>query len=337
MEYREKILGLMKIKGPLLPAAVAKELGTNILLGSAMLAELSDKGFVKISSLKVGGSPLYYLPDQKEMLQNFFSSLKEKDRQTAELLRDRKLLRDNEQDPLTRVSLRGIKDFAHPLEVTLGEMRELFWKWMMLPDSEAEVLIREQLGQPKLEQKTESKVGEPKAETKLEPKAEKHEQTKLVEAPKVGEQSEPTRQRAERAGVAEPEPRKFKQEAQKEIKQPKEPKPAKETKLKAADGEFTATLADFFGENKIKIVEESCSKKNSEYDFVIQMDSPVGSLVYYCKAKSKKTIGDADLAAAFVQGQLRKLPTLFLSTGVLSKKAKEMLGKEFKGMVVKQI
>jgi hypothetical protein len=43
------------------------------------------------------------------------------------------------------------------------------------------------------------------------------------------------------------------------------------------------------------------------------------------------------MAAAFVQGQLRKLPTLLLSTGTLSKKAKEMLGKEFKGMVVKQI
>ncbi len=333
MEYREKILGLMKIKGPLLPAAVAKELGTNILLASAMLAELSDKGFVKISSLKVGGSPLYHLPDQKEMLQNFFSSLNEKDRRAAELLRDSKLLRDNEQDPLTRVSLRSIKDFAHPLEVTLGEMRELFWKWMMLPDSEAEVLIREQIGQPKLEQRAEQKV-EPKAETKIE---QKQEQTKLVEAPKVGEQSELTRQRAERAGVAEPEQRKLKQEAQKEAKQPKEAKPAKETKLKASAGEFTKTIAEFFGENKIKIIEEKCVKKNSEYDFIIEMESPVGNLVYYCKAKSKKTVGDADMAAAFVQGQLRKLPTLFLSTGALSKKAKEMLGKEFKGMAVKQI
>ena len=325
MEYREKILGLMKIKGPLLPAAVAKELGTNILLASAMLAELSDKGFVKISSLKVGGSPLYYLPDQKEMLQNFFSSLNEKDRRAAELLRDSKLLRDNEQDPLTRVSLRSIKDFAHPLEVTLGEMRELFWKWMLLPDSEAEVLIREQLGQPKLEQMP--KVGEqseptrqraeragvvePKAETKIE---QKREQTKLVEAPKT-----------------EPEPRKLKQEVQKETKQPRE------AKSKSATGEFSSMIAEFFGENRIKIIEEKCVKKSYDYDFVIQMESPVGSLVYYCKAKSKKTVGDADLAAAFVQGQLRKLPTLFLSTGTLSKKAKEMLGKEFKGMVVKQI
>ena len=308
MEYREKILGLMKIKGPLLPAAVGKELGTNILLASAMLAELSDKGFVKISSLKVGGSPLYYLPDQKEMLQNFFSSLNEKDRRAAELLRDSKLLRDNEQDPLTRVSLRSIKDFAHPLEVTLGEMRELFWKWMMLPDSEAEILIREQLGQPKLEQK-------PRLEQRTEPKTEqKREQTKLVEAPK-----------------AEPEQRKLKQESQKETKQPKE------AKLKPAAGEFSPMIAEFFGENKIRIIEEKCVKKNSDYDFVIEMESPVGRLVYYCKAKSKKTVGDADLAAAFVQGQLRKLPILFLSTGTLSKKAKEMLGKEFKGMVVKQI
>ena len=55
------------------------------------------------------------------------------------------------------------------------------------------------------------------------------------------------------------------------------------------------------------------------------------------KAMSKKKIDHADLALAFVQGQLKKLPILFLTAGELTKKAKEMLQKDFKGMNVADV
>ena len=67
------------------------------------------------------------------------------------------------------------------------------------------------------------------------------------------------------------------------------------------------------------------------------MPSAVGSLIYYCKARSKKRISDSDLSSAFVQGQLKKLPVLFLTKGELTKKAKEMLSKEFKSIKIKKI
>jgi hypothetical protein len=62
-----------------------------------------------------------------------------------QLLKNSKIIRDIEQDALTRVSLRSIRDFAVPLEVTLGDQKEIFWKWYMISDEEATELIRNYL------------------------------------------------------------------------------------------------------------------------------------------------------------------------------------------------
>ena len=70
----------------------------------------------------------------------------------------------------------------------------------------------------------------------------------------------------------------------------------------------------------------------------MKVPSAVGDLEYYCKAKSKKKITEIDLNAVFVQGQLKKLPVLFLITGDLTKKAQELLTTELnKGIIVRKI
>ena len=95
-------------------------------------------------------------------------------------------------------------------------------------------------------------------------------------------------------------------------------------------------LLAFFTANNITVLEQVVLKKKNEYDFVVQLTSPVGQLHYYCKAKNKAKVGEADLSHAFVQGQLKKLPVLFLSPGSLTKPAQELL-KELKGLTVKQV
>ena len=77
-------------------------------------------------------------------------------------------------------------------------------------------------------------------------------------------------------------------------------------------------------------------RKRNEAEYLIRIPSSIGKLEYYCKAKIKKTINDADLDAIFAQGQLLKLPVLLITPGELNKKAKEKL-KEFKSITVKQI
>ena len=67
------------------------------------------------------------------------------------------------------------------------------------------------------------------------------------------------------------------------------------------------------------------------------MPTPVGKIEYYCKAKAKKKSNDGDLASAKLQGQSKNLPVIYLTTGEITKKAKEKLQSDFKGLVVKEL
>ena len=152
MEYREQILALAQTQ-PLLPNTVAKALNTNSILAGAMLSEMCSKGLLKTSSLKVGGSPLYLIPGKEEQLLNHIQNLNEKDRKTVLRLQEEKVIRETETDPLTRVSLATVKDFAKPLTVSYEGKEETFWKWFTLSDKEAEEHIRQKLEPVKTEQK----------------------------------------------------------------------------------------------------------------------------------------------------------------------------------------
>ncbi|MEM4327899.1 MAG: hypothetical protein QXU88_01495 [Candidatus Woesearchaeota archaeon] len=296
MDNREKILSFIRLSGPVLPVAIAKELKTNILFASAMLSELVQNGHLKASNLKIGGSPLYYLPGQEVALEKFVGNLHEKDRKTFELLREKKVLRDSALDPLTRVSLRRLKDFAVPLSVTVGAQTELFWKLSTLTNEEAEGIIRSVL-EAQLAAEGPNKV------------AEGGSQQSLPELEDVGQSVETTL-------------------TEREAKRPASTKTATD---------FLGAVLDFFSKHEIKVLEQRCIKKNTEYDFIIELPSPLGKLTYYCKAKSKSRIAEADLAAAFVQGQLKKLPIILLANGSPSKKVAQALEKDFKGMLVKKL
>lgn len=139
---QDKILHFIKTSGPTLPARVAKDIKTNILLASAHLSDLASRNKLKISHLKIGGSPLYYLAGQEADLYKFAQdNINPKDQQVLERLREEKVLREAELPLLAKVSLRSLKDFAIPLRVRIGENSELFWKWHLLSAEETNELI----------------------------------------------------------------------------------------------------------------------------------------------------------------------------------------------------
>ncbi|TAL57689.1 MAG: hypothetical protein EPN86_01550, partial [Nanoarchaeota archaeon] len=142
IEYREKILSFCKQKGPLLPSDVAKLLKTDTLRAGAMLSEMTENKLLIISSLKIGGSPLYYLPDQPEKLELFIGKLKDKDRGTLESLRQNKIMKDSGLDLFTRFSLRQLKDFAKPFHVMKGEEAELFWRFYTVSEKDAVEILK---------------------------------------------------------------------------------------------------------------------------------------------------------------------------------------------------
>src|SRR3989344_5056493 len=68
---KEVILSSIKMRGPSLPVQVARVLEVEPLFASAFLSELKDEQKIKVSNLRVGSSPLYFIDGQEGMLENF--------------------------------------------------------------------------------------------------------------------------------------------------------------------------------------------------------------------------------------------------------------------------
>ena len=147
---QEKILQFLQHTGPTIPTKVAKNIGSNILIASAHLSDLASQGKVRISDLKIGSSPLYYLPGQEGKLYQFASgNLNPKDFRVLEKLQQQQVLREDNLDVLSKLALRSLKDFAVPIHVTVGGRKQLFWRYHTLTDEETKEKIRTILTVPK--------------------------------------------------------------------------------------------------------------------------------------------------------------------------------------------
>lgn len=143
----ERVEAVMRQKGPTIPNEIRMALGEgDTFTIGAVLSEMTSKGKVKITSVKKGGSPYYYLVGQEHLLERVSSSLNEKDLRAMQLLKGRKILYDKDLDPLMRVALRQIKDFSKTIEVNHQGEQKLFFKYYLTPASEAENMIKEFLG-----------------------------------------------------------------------------------------------------------------------------------------------------------------------------------------------
>jgi hypothetical protein len=142
---REKVLEVVQAKGPLIPVKIVKELGGNTFVIGAVLSDLIATKQVRATQyLRVGSSPVYFVSGQEEKLQDFVNYLNEKDRRSLVVLKDAKVMRDVELDPLTRVCFQNMKDFAFPFMLDEGGKQETFWKFYLTSDAEAQTLARTQ-------------------------------------------------------------------------------------------------------------------------------------------------------------------------------------------------
>ena len=133
-KIKEDIINFLKIKGPSLPIHISQEIRVNTLFTSAFLSELFSEKRIKMSNLKIGSSPIYFLPDQEQDLEKFSGHLKSKEKEAFSLIKHKKILIDQEQEPAIRIALRAIKDFAIPFE----KNNELCWKYFIAEEKEIE-------------------------------------------------------------------------------------------------------------------------------------------------------------------------------------------------------
>jgi hypothetical protein len=161
-EIQQKIISILKERGPSLPIQIAKETEMSSLFISAFLSELTNEKRIKVSNLKVGGSPLYYLEGQEEKLEQFYKYLHPKEAEAFLLLKEKKVLKDSDQEPAIRVALRSIRDFA----VGFRKDEEIYWRFHSMSEEE----IKEQ-EQPKKIKRIEPKIKqikEPKPDVKFQ-------------------------------------------------------------------------------------------------------------------------------------------------------------------------
>ena len=314
MGKNEEILNIVKLKGPILPVQVSKQVNDNILMTSARLSELLTNKQIKISHLKVGGSPLYYVTGQETKLQDYSDNIGGKEKEDYELLKEKKILRDTKLEPAIRVALRQIKDFALGLQVNYENKIELFWKWYSIPVEEAQNSIKQILTKKEevvqeniINEETQTTIQEPDETPKETPRQEP------FSKPEIKREISPIKENIKE----KPKHETIKKEDIKQEQKPKKKKIDKELLLKQSNS--------FFDKNKIIVKETNEVKKNLEMDFVVELETTIGNVKYFCKSKNKKRIGDGDLGSALVQAQAKGLPLLFLTKGELTKAAKEML------------
>jgi hypothetical protein len=301
----EKIISLVRQKGPCLPSDIYKELETNQLFASAMLGELVSSGLIKITNLKRSSSPYYYLEEQKEKLQDLSIFLNDKDKIAYELIKKEGVLQDLKQSALIRVALSKLQDFAFPLNITYNNKKEIFWKWYLLTNAQAEEKIK------KILNIKEKKITEKENNQKpIKQTIQKQVQNKIKE--KIIEKANELKEKNKKQEIS--------------------------TKFIDKSSPFLEQITKYFNKNNIKVIShEILNNKKTEIDFIIELPSSFGNLEYYCKAKNKKKINDTDIASAFVQGQQKKLPVIVLITGDMTKKSQLMLNKEFKGIKVHKV
>lgn len=330
MNKQDQILDLVRLKGPILPIQVARETTLSMLFASAYLAELTSSKKVLISKLKVGTSPLYYIPGQETKLQNFSKYLDNKEQEALNTLREDKILNDKALEPVIRVALRNIPDFAVPVKVNLKSGPELYWKWYLIPNNEAEIMIRELINkkneqdnkpiESKTEQENEQQKPIPKkTEEKISEIKKEIEDKRIIETKIKPEKPKNVKKNLHKKTAP-------KKSTQKELIQL--PKPI--TNNLNLNDQLLDKIKEHFNKNGIRINNCEIINENKEIDMIIQIPTIIGELTYFCKAKKKARSTESDIFTTILAAQRKGLPGLFISTGTINKKAKDILESQSK-------
>lgn len=334
MATNEQILDLVKQRGPILPVQVSKHINDNILMTSARLSELLSNKKLKISSIKVGGSPLYYVEGQETKLQNYADNLGSKEKEAYNLLKEKKVLRDSALEPAIRVALRMIKDFSIPLNVNYDNRTEIFWKWYLAQNNEVQEIINEALSK---KEAIPPRLIETQNTIQKEDTAKKYQtQQTIAKQDTLKKQEIDPIPAIKQDTIKNPPIDKITQISVK-IKEEIKKEPIKKPRHTPDKNFLSNKINHFFSRNGIIKTDEREIKKNLEMDFIVELETSIGKAKYFCKSKNRKKITESDLSTAMMQAHSRGLPLIFITTGKISKKAMEMLNTDFKNIIYREI
>ncbi|MEK6811228.1 MAG: hypothetical protein AABX96_01830 [Nanoarchaeota archaeon] len=298
LETKERIIEVIKKNGPELPVRVANAIGNNNIFTAAFMSELVGEQKLKISNMKVGSSPLYYISGQEEQLQKYSNYLNNKEKEAFNLLKQNNVLEDSQLEPAIRVALRHIKDFATPIQIIDKGETKIFWKLHTLTNEKAKELI-EKVINPPIKKQEKAVI----TEQKIEEMSKKQEVKEIIQSHIVKEENP--------------------------IIQIK-----KAPKLKEINSPFLDNINKLLIEKEYEITKEISIKKK-EFTGKIKMQTILGIQEFYLVAKDKKKITLEDLVSTLQKANAEKMPALIISPGDIEKKAQEYF-KEWNNLIKHQ-
>lgn len=289
IQNKDLIVSTLESRGPSLPVHIAKSVNLSILFASAFLSELYGEKRVLMSHMKVGSSSLYYLPGQEAKLENFVQYLNPKEKEAFNLLKKEKLIKDEQQEPAIRVALRQIKDFAHPLKISINGEPQIFWKYFLLSDQETESLAHQAIPSKKENfAPEETKVEKPEVSQERREKPQK--KTRIISPAKSVSLNLPFSS------------------------------PAQEQPLSS----FAQQVKEYLQKKEITL-HQVVSDNKKELAAKISIQTQFGPQAFYLVAKDKRRIKEDELIEALQKAHSEKLPAFIISTGDLEKKANSLL------------
>jgi hypothetical protein len=308
MALREKIIRFLKNNGPSLPVHISKETGLSILFSSAFLSELLAEKEIKMSNLRVGSSPVYFIQGQEPLLERFSQHLKSKEKEAFLLLREKRFLKDNEQSSAIRVALREIKDYGIP---TQGN-GEIVWRYFTVSEDEISRIL-EAMKNPDMLGKNREIITELAQEEKEIEKTEKE-----------PEESEKEIELMEVIGAIAPE----QAEEEKEAEETAKPKDKKEKlrkkekrKLpKKKNEQFFNRVKEFISQESLEILDIESFDKD---ELVLKVKN--GKKEFLVIAFNKKRIVEEDIISAYKKASERGLKYEILSLGEPAKKIDSLI------------
>ena len=160
---KDNLIRVIREKKYVTPTTISETFETSTMIASAALSELSKDNLIKITNLKLGSSPYYYDPKQKEALielgKKHFSSY---DKEALDLLEEKQVINDASLTIQLRLAIERIKDFAIPLEIEHEGKNLKFWVWYIRDIKETQKQISDAIKGNNTEPTKKSNVQQPK-------------------------------------------------------------------------------------------------------------------------------------------------------------------------------
>lgn len=321
----EKVFEIVRQNGPVLPVEVAKKLKIDSFVAHAFLMQLVEAGKVKASKEQVGNSFLYFIPGKESAAQLRANVLLQQSKKTAKTY----------QKEAVSVSP-GVAEKREAFAQRLKEIEER---------EEKEKRSRVDVERVKAQIQKEDFIERFKQAITpfLTSKEEEEEPETQIERSSVGPRRTPNRSKASMGPIRtkfesgssareievkheiEVKPKEIvevKPESKKEEKKIKSKK--KKKTIFGPKIDIVELAVEYLTERGAEIISKEVKKKK-EVDFIVQIPSGIGPVKMFVKVKDKKSINEADLSLTYTQGQSKKLPILFLTTGRLTKTAQNYL------------